>query len=218
MKKGRRAWKGKSAKWHGKKGKQFRDVHSFKLTGNETSIVTVPGTPANVATKGPGLGVGNLAIDGNGLSRFGGIYIGTFSACTQFNQLNTLFDRYKIHGIKVTFIPEWNIGFTTATSSALPVMKVVHDYDDSSVPTVGDVWARQGKIYRLTRPVSCYIRPKIANTVYNGAVTSAYSVAKAPYLNMSYGSVPHYGLKFAVKDLPTGAVNTIRVETTYSVS
>lgn len=201
--------------------KRYLDVHSFKLTGKETTIYTTNTDPPNVATSGPGVGISNLSIFPNGVARFGGVYIGSIASTTQWTQLSTLFDRYKIHGIKLTFIPEWNqspAGQVVAAPVNLPVMKIVHDYDDSSVPTVGDVWARQGKIYRLTRPFSVFYRPKVANTVYNGIATSAFSVLKAPYLNSSYANVPHYGLKFAIKDWTATSGMCLRIETTYYVS
>lgn len=205
---------------------RYKDVHSFKLQANETIVFNSGsiGIP-NVSTKGPGLGIGNLTFGPAGgvvqTARFGGVYVSTANATTQWSQLNTLFDRYKIHGVRLTFIPEWNVQFIG--QGTIPVMKVVKDYDDATVPSVGDVWARQGREYRLNRPFSVYIRPKVGNALYNGALTTAYSVQKAPYINTSYAAVPHWGLKFAVKDWVADQGSfypncTLRVEATYYMS
>lgn len=211
-----------------KRSTKYADVHSFKLVGAETKwFSSYDGTGTAVQYSGPNVAIGNISLSGSGLNqvaRFGGVVLPKASNTTQWSQLNTLFDRYKIHGVKYTFIPEFNVA-QTVQSGLLPTIKFAHDYDDNTVPTVGDVWARQGKVMRFTRPISIYVRPRILGSTIqdSGAGTLAYGITqKAPYLNCAFGNIPHFGLKFAVKDwaAPTGTTVQMvcRVETVYYVT
>lgn len=221
MRKGRKAMKGKRS-WLGKKKTRFADVHSFKLTGAETRIFSAPdGSTPQVLTSGPNVGIGNIALSGAGafqVARYAGVAYMAAVNTTQWTQLNTLFDRYKIHGVKYTFIPEFNVAQTSG-SGVLPVIKFVHDYDDAIVPTVGDVWSRQGKVYRFNKPISVYVKPKILLNVLQSGAAGYWGLAqKSQYLNTAFGNIPHVGLKFAVKDwsAPNGLASVVcRIETTY---
>lgn len=196
------------------KSTRFRDVHSFKLTGKEMTVQQ--GTGGLVST-GTGVGIGNVTVTGN-LARFGGVMGIAVANTNQWTQLNTLFDRYKIVGVKYTFYPSWNVN-TSAMTTNIPTMKLVHDYDDANVPRIGDVWARQGRLYRLNKPVSIFVRPKVATAVFSGSGSYGYSVQKAPYINCAYSGLPHYALKFAVKDWPDLDDSAIlRIEATYYVT
>lgn len=223
QKRSRKYYKGRRK--FGKKAKLFRDVKSFKLQGKTCLIYsTASGGVANVSGTGIGFGIDNLTIANNRAS-FTGTYVSTLGATFQVSQLNTLFDRYKIHGVKLKFIPQWNM-IDIAGQTVKPVIKLVHDYDDANINgsnTVGSIWARQGKTIPLNgKPFSVYLKPKVANALYNGALVSGYSTLRAPYINMSYTSVPHYALKFAVKDWYTTTNSNqnirMRIEPTYYVT
>ena len=133
--------------------RKYKDMYNFKLTGNENSISTLVGSSGpGVNAFGPGLQITANPLPLNGARcRFGGIMTFALSQTTQFTQLNTLFDRYKINGVRVRFIPEWNVSDIVGTG-LLPVIKIVNDYDDVTVPTLGDVWCRRGREYRLDKP------------------------------------------------------------------
>lgn len=214
----------KGRKWHGKR--KYKDTYNFKLTGNENSISTLVGSSGpGVNAFGPGLQITPNPLPLNGVRcRFGGIMTFALSNTTQFTQLNTLFDRYKINGVRVRFIPEWNSADIIGVG-LLPVMKVAMDLDDVTVPTLGDIWSRRGKEYRLDKPFSVYVKPKTLHGIWGGSATNAIFPAgtnKSVYLNTGYGAVPHLGLKFGIKDWyapnsPTANV-VLRIETTYFVS
>lgn len=229
LKKGRKYYKGKGKKKYGKKAKLFADVKSFKLTGIECALFSTvqSGSPStNVSSSGIGLSIANLTRPTQNTAQFVGTYISAFNNVYQAGQLKTLFDRYKIHGVKLKFIPQWT-DVQQGGSEVSPVMKIVSDYDDPNINdlpnTVSSIWARQGKIFQLNKPFSVYIRPKLLQAFNNGLVgTPAYGTQKATYLNMSYPNVPHYAMKFAIKDWytpnTTGVNIKLKVEPTYYVS
>lgn len=220
----------KKSKTYNRKGKKAvakarakygrKDKKNFTLTSMDTYVYNAVSAGNGLPTPvGKQLNIGNIAISGT-KSNFGGVLSFALNNCNLYNQLQNMFDRYKINYIKVKVIPEWSNSDISA-SGLLPTMKVARDYDDNRTPTVTDVWSRVGKIYSLRKPFSIYIRPTVATGVYRGAVTTAYSVTKAPYLNMAYPDVTHYGLKFAVKDFytPSTTVNVVlRFEITYNVT
>lgn len=214
----------KGRKWHGKR--KYKDMYNFKLTGNEVSLSTVVGSSGpGVNAFGPGIQITPNPIPISGTKcRFGGVMTFALSQTTQYSQLNTLFDRYKINGVRLRFIPEWNVSDVVGTG-LLPVIKIAHDYDDVAVPTVGDIWARRGKEYRLDKPFSVYIKPKTLHGLWGGSATNTIfpaGTAKSTFLNTGYGALPHLGLKFAVKDwyIPnsTTANVVLRIETMYYVT
>lgn len=213
MKKGKRMYRKRGV---------YRDVKAFKLSSKEMTIQTISsGSPAvaTVVTTGVGVGIGNLSVAGN-RARFGGAMGISVSNTNQWSQLSTLFDRYKIHGVKYTFIPEFSMSDVVGTG-VLPTIKFAYDYDDANIPKIGDIWSRQGRELRLTKPVSVYVRPKVATTLFAGSGVSGFAVQKAPYINCAYSGLPHFGLKFAVKDWYAPASNAnvvLRIEATYYVT
>lgn len=137
------------------------------------------------------------------------------------NFLKGNYDMYRINFIKVKVIPECNVS-TTSTGGTLPTMKVVYDWDDSSAPTVGDVEIRRGKTYLLNKPFSFKFKPRIGVNCYtNSADPTGFLVQKAPWINMAYPNVNHYGPKFMIRDwycnnLPNDI--QVRIIITYGVS
>lgn len=200
--------------------KKYRDVHSFKLQSNQNLIVAqANGRPTEIGSA-INMSIASLQAYGNGLWEFTGSINYALNQCAQQSQLCTLFDRYKINGVKVKVIPEFNFASQNGTGN-LPVMKIINDFDDVNTNTATlAVWARRGKIYRLNKPFSFYVKPKMAGYAYRTAVTSAYTAVKAPYINCTYPDVPLYGTKFAVKDwnAVAGANCNIRFEFTYFVT
>lgn len=203
--------------------RRYADAHSFRLSGQSMAIISTGAAGGPIAV-GSGIGIGSPVQGGNGSSNswwLGGAFGFSLDKTLQVSQLQTLFDRYKINGVKLTFYPEWN--FNQVQGGAfLPQMKIVHDYDDNSYPTPGDVWARRGKIYRLDKPFSIFVRPKLVVGV--AATGGGNIVQRAQYLDMANVVTPHFGIKFAIRDWyasgssATVSNQTLRVEAEYFVT
>lgn len=201
-----------------------RNTHSFRAPGATVSMgvnsqgtfILNPGADttawkfnATTMPVGSGVTTSNL-LQATGACAF------ALNQVANVAQFTSMFDRYKINKIVLKVIPEWNTA-TYNGGGMLPTMRVCHDYDDSTVPSVGDVYARQnGRTYRLAKAFNITVYPRLAQAVA-GLTASGWTVSKPCYLNTANTNIAHYGLKFAIRDLyaPTNANIQIRIEPTY---
>jgi len=142
-----------------------------------------------------------------------------------------LFDRYKICGMRVTFTP---INTSTTTEAGRVagegqigcIMHIIKDYDDKNRPAASEAGINtlrqypNYKTYNLYgkqgRPISIYIRPKVAKTVYAG-VTNAYETAAFPWIDMTTDDAEGYGIKFICEGMSHGStvIQYMKVEACY---
>lgn len=187
----------------------YKNYYKFTRFGVSASIdagVSGAGTVA-LNTTANGWAIGSPSLDANGCYQFGGAMQFQLDQVIQNADFGLLFDRYKIKGVRVTIVPLGQPS-TNATTVALadtnwPTIAIAVDNDDASMPSDwNSVAVKQDcKIKRLSKPISVYIKnPKLASSVYDGAVT-AYT-SKTGFLDMSRQDVPHYGLKFFIRDCP----------------
>lgn len=208
--------------------KMIKNYYKFKRFGAEATIDSVAAGTVYLNTLNSGWALSSASSDHNGLYQFGGAMQFQLDQTIEAGDFSLLFDKYKIKGVKVTFIPlgqpstnatTVNLADTNFASIAIAV-----DNDDASLPGSWNTVAvkQDAKIRRLSKPVSVYIRsPKVASAIYNGA-TTAYS-PKTGWVDMTNTSVPHYGLKFYIRDCPlpappssaNGAQVSFRIVTKY---
>lgn len=120
----------------------------------------------------------------------------------------TLYDQYKIKGIKFTLIPKYNsvdIGPNPTSGNIIQQTQVatVLDYDDINNPGTLDVLLQYQslKITRGGKTHSRYFKPSQLTNVYRGAlVPDGHSVSKAKWNDMAYLDIVHYGVKWAIQE------------------
>jgi len=133
-----------------------------------------------------------------------------------YAEFGYLFDSYSLDSVDLTFSYDFNSA-NTATGSAstvpgIPVLGIVRDYDDNA--TVGSEGAflqyDDFTIHRLDKILKFSVVPRAANAVYNSTTTTGYSVAP-PRLKVdcSNPNVPHYGIKYYVRNPLNGAGTTV---------
>lgn len=219
----RKMYKSKKSarKWKARKSKvTYPDRHNWKL---ESGANVIYNTTGGVTAAGLNIAIGKAVAQRQSFSQFGGVF--NFNLNTAVSSAGFLlanFDRYKINGIKVRVIPENNFS-GVGGGGTLPVMKVCYDYDDAAIPTVGDIEVRRGKNYRLDKPFTISLKPKVNAQIQNTAGVTANAPRSAPWINMGSPLVPHYGIKFAVKDWYTTQGNPpndlqVRFIITYMIS
>lgn len=201
--------------------KKIANKYVFKRAGQEQTIMnTGPGTVALTNTGITGWALGSTTADANNLYQFGGAFQGQLDQCQAYTDMVSLFDRYKISGIKLKFIP---LSTEATVGNAVPMIAYAIDLDDASVPSS---YAEINQKYnvkkkRLDKPFSIYLKPRVAASVYNG-LTTGYAVgSKSVYIDCNDHGVPHYGLKWWIRDISLGATTTntvVRIETTYYLS
>lgn len=119
----------------------------------------------------------------------------------------SLYDRYKILGIKVTFL--YQISEATAGGQQiLPTIMYAVDNDDNSPPTFSQMRQKQDmrrKILTGNKPFSIYYKPKKLVSQSDLAGVSSSSITSAGWTNCDYPGVNHAGLKFYINNLYSGA-------------
>lgn len=203
-----------------------RDAYKFKLQA-QPGVLGVQSVPASSPPapfcSAPWVNVqtGPAGNDGNIGTYFTGNMAFSLSNAIGSSQIVGLFDRYKIKGVRIRLIPMYTQAITggqfaginvssnlyTGANAVIPTMRVVWDYDDSGIPTIGDVFARpKGKTFMLNKQRSFYLSPKqLLAMASTGSSTSALvpgRMVSAGFINCSYPSVTHLGLKFAVRNWP----------------
>ena len=130
-----------------------------------------------------------------------------------------LFDRYKLNGVKVTFLNQISEA-TAGGAQVLPLLTYAVDYDDFSPPTESQMRQKQyvkRKVLTANRPVSIYYKPKRImpaadpSGVVNAGLTNSV-VTNAGWTNCDFPQVTHGGLKFYLSNLYGGLPATTTVQ------
>lgn len=208
-----------------------RMLRSLRPIASRTHVMKRIGKPAFVQNS---LGGPLLTDDGGGQFQQAGTAVGALpgtwetglSAQFQLNSvidpsdITSLFDRYKIVGVKLKIHYLHNASFIPGQSN-LPTLYYAFDGDDSTPPpTALGVLSKgycKSKVLNANRPLSVYIKPRLTKEIYNSPISTGYSSEKACWLDCSYSTVPHYGLKFWLSDWVGGDENNnaIRIQPTY---
>lgn len=170
----------------GKVGKVRQPVQYFKRSQFIQSAVSVPSATI------PGYTFGSYTFN--------------LAGVPAVSDFVTLYDQYKIAGIKWTLIPKYNSiemapGSSGGINNQTQVFSVL-DYDDSQVPTSIDTLMQYQnmKMTRGGRTHKRYFKPRQLRNVYRGPlVGDGHEVIPARWNDMSYQDVVHYGLKYAVQ-------------------
>lgn len=136
----------------------------------------------------------------------------------------SLYDQYRIAGIKYTFTPLKNVN-TQSTNYVIPELVIARDLDDVTPPTndTQDLLQRQdAKLYRLTRPVSVYCKPGvlIAQSGTGANIVPFGSARRNVFIDMATPDVVHPCFKFAIRNAWLGTPAEVqsfmvRVDVTY---
>lgn len=139
--------------------------------------------------------------------RFGS-YTFNLAGVPSVADFTTLYDQYKIAGIKMTIIPKYNsvemapgaggAGINNATQ-----VFTVLDFDDGNIPTSIDQLTQYQNL-KMTRggvTHKRYFKPTMLRNVYRGALAGdGHETVKARWCDMTYDDVVHYGLKWAIQE------------------
>lgn len=186
-----------------------RNYYKFKRFGADCQLVAGSAAAGTISlnTLASGWAITSASTDVNGTYQFGGAMQFQLNQVLEYPDMVQLFDKYKIKGVKVTILPlgqpSTNAAPANIANTNYPTIAIAVDNDDASLPAGWNQIAvkQDCKIKRLSKAVSVYIRnPKMAREIYDGA-TSAYAPTNG-FVDCNYPSVPHYGLKFWMRECP----------------
>lgn len=115
-----------------------------------------------------------------------------------------LFDSYKIDKVTITLQPyksnEYDATTGVYTANTPRIYHAIDYDDDSAVAAVSDMQQYNNVKHTLAKyTIKRSFVPKISQTVYRTAITSAYMTpTKSIKLDMAYVDVPHYGFKLGM--------------------
>lgn len=158
-----------------------RRVHYFKRTAYYSGFIS-----------------GSTLVDTYGALQF------ALSQVPNNGEFTALFDQYKINGVRVRLSPRANSA-EIGTNQGLIKMFTAIDYNDITAPTaINDLLQYENcKATSSNREHVRYLKPKVEKAVYQSALVTGYGAGTA-WIDTANPSVPHYGLKFALQQLPAG--------------
>lgn len=135
----------------------------------------------------------------------------SLNAIPNHTEFTALYDQYKINMIKIQYIPRGNstdiqTGTTTGQSTGL---FTVLDYDDNNVPTSIDElmqyqnmkMSRSHQIHkRIIKPLA---RINVVGSL--GAGVNGMYGHRNPWIDCNSPNVPHFGIKYAIQQVPNGS-------------
>lgn len=157
---------------------------------------------------------------------------GTFQnqfACThRLNQLEVptdftnLFDRYKITGVKATFLYQISDA-EPGGAGILPTIMYATDYDDDIPPAYSLMRQKQNvkqRILTANRPFSIFYRPRLVTNATASGVSTPGALITKGWVDTTVSNVDHYGLKFSINNMySTLSANTqLEIKFTYYIS
>jgi len=201
-------------------------THVFKRLGNVVKItnqgdlqpIIQTFSQPNVST---GWSMGTVTSDtAFGTSQFAITGVFKLDQALSYSEFQTLYDRYKIVGVKLKFMYQHTTGqdqvdFGVSGSNysrPLPIMDHTIDLDDGQVPlqrtTVQQHSYCKTNLLHANGQVKRYIKPRMRTINYAGVdpdgVTPAYGYqsAKPSWLDASNPHIEHYGFKAWISSWP----------------
>lgn len=139
-----------------------------------------------------------------------------------YTEFTALYDMYRIDKVKLTFMYSMNSAAYSASNVAcLPVLVYVNDYDDGTPLSTGADYLEYGNVkkWRLDKPLTLTVKPKVSMAIWNSAITTGYSTPKRnPFIDCANYGTPHYGIKFMidpVNPIPSVYLGKLRLYMTY---
>ena len=120
-----------------------------------------------------------------------------------FTEFQQLYDQYKICGVKVEVIPQFDTTTQTGTGTTPTAQHImsqnwnVIDYDDTVTPTsINDLLQYQNcKRCPSNRVMKRFLKPKFSDQIFASGAFAGYRPVKG-FIDCTYDNVEHYGMKF----------------------
>lgn len=130
------------------------------------------------------------------------------------SEFTTLFDQYRINKVAVVLTPHGNSAELANLNRPILYSRV--DYDDvTGYANVNEMMESPNVRSSVgTSKHSVVLRPAVAVPLYQSGVTFAYGPKWKQWVDCSYPSVPHYGVKFywdAAGTISTSQIYSVRI-------
>lgn len=161
-------------------------VHYFKRTDYNSGFITATSTGDTFGTQ-----------------------VFSLASVPDVGDFTSLYDQYAIKMVKWTLIPRGNsmdVQTGLATGQSMGVFSSI-DYDDNTSPTsIDELCQYQNmKMTKSTQMHKRLLKPRVRNAVIGsaGVIANGYTT-RTTWVDCNNTTVPHFGLKFALQQLPNG--------------
>lgn len=137
-----------------------------------------------------------------------------------YTEFTSLYDQYRINGVKITLIPRGNqsdIGAASTTAAQSVGIFSVVDYDDTSLLTsLNQALQYQNcKMTRTHQQHSRYLKPRVeVNALSSTAPGNANVMPVRGWVDCDFPNTPHQGVKYVFQQSPN-SVQTFDVKVDY---
>lgn len=219
----RRKWKSKAK---ARLARRVNNVYRFKRLTKECRLAHYNGAAAGTFVKEDPANIITLsawaAESMPNCYQVQGAVVNRLSQVEVPSDFTNLFDRYKLTGVKATFL--YQISDAAAGGAAvLPTILYATDYDDDNVPAYSDLRQKQNvkqRILTANRPFSIFYRPKV-NTIVSSNDAFAFGMTGVKgWIDAQQTAADHFGLKFSINNMySTTSTNTqLEIKFTYYFS
>ena len=146
----------------------------------------------------------NLQTSTTSQNTFFGISF-SLSTIGNISAISSLFDSYRIMGVKLSFYPQYNVSYTQGTTVAgeIPMIYTCIDYDSDTAPTsIGEIdQYRTCKRQFFQRPHSRFLKPRAL--AYSAVTTSSSTygnttISRKTWMDMANTTVKYFGVLGAI--------------------
>lgn len=143
----------------------------------------------------------------------GAAYTFRLTDVPQYTNFTNLFDMYRIDAVEVQFLIS-----QMGANMLYPTLYWTPDYDDATAPVNANsiLEFQTAEVYQFTEAKTAFrrlLRPRVANTVYNGLLSTGYSLLPADtFINADTPGVSHYGMKYWVVGYNSTSANQSNIQ------
>lgn len=213
--------------------KPLRNLYKFKRQGGVTFVTWKYDATNGVVVNTSGF-IAKGAVATSTLTSAGGLTgyydIGLaqwfqLSDLPSYTDFTGLYDRYRITGVKLQITYLDNTA-PVSGNTLLPMLNYAIDYDDNGVPASEAVMQEKQdnktRVLYANRPITVYIKnPRNIQAVQNNAGTFDAGLVSKGYINSSYPTVKHNGIKYWLSGMNNSSASTqgcIRIVPTYYIT
>lgn len=127
--------------------------------------------------------------------------MGRLDQLPAYTDFTNLFDSYRVTGMKAKFLFDKNSAEVHGTDVSIPMIGTCTDKDDvAALTTENAFWQYEDfKYRRLDKPVSVFVKPRIAQSAYAGGIFASYVEGKAKqWIDCNSTTVEHYGIRYYI--------------------
>lgn len=156
----------------------------------------------------------------------------TMASVPDIGAISVLYNRYKLNKIHMTFTLKDAYGGSDSgvnlITARMPTLWIRYNYDSENITPSTDYADLIEKLQEVPNVKSITFTPnqtKFTYTlipftvapVYLSSVATGYQLQKKRYIDMAYLNVPHYGVMWAIDELPEGLELVVDVSYDFTV-